>query len=115
MPCSATAYAMATAKLSSPLPVAASAEPVWHLFPVRVAAGRRAEFMAHLAACGVESAVHYPTLICDQPALAAVPFAVYGDLAQARDLVASVVSLPIHPYLSDAEIAHVVASVNSWR
>lgn len=98
-----------------PLPVPPDSEPAWHLFPVLVPAGRREEFRDHLLRRGIESAVHYPALICDQPALRGVGFEVDGDLARARELAAGVVSLPVHPYLEDDEVERVADAVDSWR
>jgi dTDP-3-amino-3,4,6-trideoxy-alpha-D-glucose transaminase len=97
-----------------PLPVPAGSEPVWHLFPVKVEAGRRDSFLEHLRARGVVAAVHYPKPICDQPALREVAFEVRGDLHRARALAEREVSLPIHPYLGDDEIRQVVEAVSSW-
>jgi dTDP-4-amino-4,6-dideoxygalactose transaminase len=79
-------------------------EPSWHLFPVwidpRLA---RSHF-----------GVHYPIAIPDQKALRGVPFEAPGDYENARRLCASEVSLPIHPYLDDAEVAEVIGAVNSF-
>jgi dTDP-3-amino-3,4,6-trideoxy-alpha-D-glucose transaminase len=97
-----------------PLPAAQGAESDWHLFPVLVQDGRRGAFVAHLRARGVQDAVHYPKLICDQRALRDVPFEVYGELARARAIAEGEVSLPIHPYLDDKEVERVVVAVNSW-
>ena len=93
---------------------AARAEPVWHLFPIVVAPDKRDSLQAHLRASGVETAVHYPTLIPEQEALAGVTFEVIGELPRARELAGGEVSIPIHPYLSDDEADRVVAAVNGW-
>ena len=87
---------------------------VWHLYPVRVPPAQRAAFQQHLDQRGVHSAIHYPTLIPDQRALAGLPFEVLGSLEKARALASSVVSLPIHPYLTDAEIERVLEAIGSW-
>ena len=97
-----------------PLPVPKGSESVWHLFPVAVRKGRREAFITHLRERGVQVAVHYPTLICDQRALEDIPFEVRGDMPRARTIAESEVSLPIHPYLDDAELVRVVEAVNSW-
>jgi dTDP-3-amino-3,4,6-trideoxy-alpha-D-glucose transaminase len=97
-----------------PLPVAAGSEPAWHLFPVMAEAGSREAFLAHLGGRGVEAAVHYPTLICDQPALREVAFEVRGDLAHARAIAAREVSLPMQPYLDDDDVGRVLEAVASW-
>jgi dTDP-3-amino-3,4,6-trideoxy-alpha-D-glucose transaminase len=97
------------------LPVAApEAEPCWHLFPVFVPADQRDGFQRHLQEAGVQTAIHYPHLIVEQRALASVPYEVHGTLDNARRLCAQEVSLPIHPYLLDAELDTIVAAVNAW-
>lgn len=87
----------------------------WHLFPVLVAPERRAAFLDHLTRHGVQGGLHYPVLIPDQKAMTdrAAP-RVHGDLANARRFATGEVSLPIHPYLTEAEVAHVIDTVNGW-
>jgi dTDP-3-amino-3,4,6-trideoxy-alpha-D-glucose transaminase len=100
--------------LRLPEPPAGSTS-VWHLFPVRVAPGRRAAFVHHLGAREIDCGLHYPTLIPEQPALAAYGrFAVEGDLPRARDFAGNQVSLPVHPFLTAAEADRVVAACNAW-
>lgn len=98
-----------------PVEPPAGSESVWHLFPVLVPAAHRDAFMRHLAAGGIQSAVHYPRLIPRQPALAGTGFEVHGTLDVAEALAATEVSLPVHPYLTDAEVARVIDAVNAWR
>ena len=45
----------------------------------------------------------------------AVPHDVVGTVEQARALTEEEVSLPIHPYLLDSEVARVVQLINEWR
>jgi dTDP-4-amino-4,6-dideoxygalactose transaminase len=42
-------------------------------------------------------------------------FEVRGELARAAELAASEVSLPVHPYLDDAEVTRVIDAVNGWE
>ncbi len=86
----------------------------WHLFPVFVSPERRNDFLEHLKASGVEAGIHYPAAIPDQAALSTVPFELADDCAIARRLCRSEVSLPIHPYLTDAEARSVIEAVNAW-
>ena len=97
-----------------PLPVPPGSESVWHLFPVRVREDRPA-LLAHLAAHGVQSAVHYPAIIPDQPAMAAEAHEVASPLENARRLTREVLSLPVHPWLTDEQVETVVRAVNSWH
>lgn len=98
-----------------PLPAPSGSESVWHLFPVRVPDGRRDSLIAHLKHEGILSAVHYPVAIPDQPALAGLPFECVGELPRARALCRQELSIPIHPYLTDAHVGRVIAAINAWR
>jgi len=97
-------------------PVTPSRPPhsVWHLFPV-LAHGHRAALAQHLAQSGIQTAVHYPTLIPDQGALRDTPFELAGELTRARAFANDVISLPIHPQLTDDEVTRVIAAVNAFR
>jgi dTDP-3-amino-3,4,6-trideoxy-alpha-D-glucose transaminase len=86
----------------------------WHLFPIHVAPSRRAELIEHLKACGIGAGIHYPTAIPDQPAMSSVKFEMADPCALARQICASEVSLPIHPYLTDEEVDRVVDAVNAF-
>lgn len=80
------------------------AEPSWHLFPIWIDPARRNGF----------GAIHYPIAIPDQKALSGIPFEAPDGYENARRLCASEVSLPIHPYLNDGEVAEVIAAVNAF-
>lgn len=86
----------------------------WHLFPLHVAPARRADLMEHLKARGIATGCHYPTAIPDQPAMSKVAFEMADPCALARQICASEISLPIHPYLTDEEVAKVIDSVNAF-
>jgi len=88
----------------------------WHLFPVLVAPEHRQAFMEHLRRRGIQTAVHYPRLIPEQRALTECGGSqVVGELKNARRFAAGEVSLPVHPFLSEEEIFHVINSCNEWR
>jgi dTDP-3-amino-3,4,6-trideoxy-alpha-D-glucose transaminase len=87
----------------------AQSEPSWHLFPVWIAPERREAFVRQ-----TKFGIHYPIAIPDQKALIKVPFEAPGGCEIARRLCASEVSLPIHPYLNNDEVADVIAEVNSF-
>jgi dTDP-3-amino-3,4,6-trideoxy-alpha-D-glucose transaminase len=86
---------------------------VYHLFPVLIKADR-ARFQEHLKAQGIQSAVHYPVLIPEQPALRGQSYSVDGELTNARLFAENEVSLPIHPFMSDDDVERVVAACNTW-
>jgi dTDP-3-amino-3,4,6-trideoxy-alpha-D-glucose transaminase len=86
----------------------------WHLFPVFVHPVQRDGFAAYLKASNITAGIHYPTAIPDQPVMQRVPYELTDDCATARRVCASEVSLPIHPYLSDAEVEKVIEAINRW-
>jgi len=96
------------------LPAPPHSHSVHHLFPIRITSGKREAFLQHLQQQGVQSAIHYPGLIPDQPAMQHTRSSCATPLETARSLANSEVSLPIHPYLTDAQLDHVIESVNQW-
>jgi dTDP-3-amino-3,4,6-trideoxy-alpha-D-glucose transaminase len=98
------------------LPALGSAnDSVWHLFPLLVTAGSRDEFQAHLRSEGITTGVHYPRIIPDQPALAAGLGDYSTRLENARRFARSEVSLPVHPFMSEAEVEAVIQACNNWK
>lgn len=87
----------------------------WHLFPLLVAPERKREFLGWMREREVECGEHYPLPIPEQPAMATVAYEKFVDLATASRFCRSEVSLPIHPYLSEGEVAQVVEACNAWR
>jgi dTDP-4-amino-4,6-dideoxygalactose transaminase len=79
---------------------------VYHLFPVRSAT--RDAMQAHLRAAGIETLIHYPVPIPEQPAMAAVAPA---SCPIARQVCDEIFSLPLYPTLSDAVIEDVARAV----
>jgi dTDP-4-amino-4,6-dideoxygalactose transaminase len=84
--------------------VASGAEPVWHQYTVRVP--DRDHAMDKLAERGVHAAVYYPTPIHRLPA-----YALDLELPVTERAAAEVLSLPVHPALTPAQLDHVVAAV----
>lgn len=78
---------------------------VYHQFTIR--SERRDDLRAALGAAGIASAVYYPLPVHRQPAYAASAGAL--DLPASDAAAASVLSLPIHPYLRDSDIDRVCA------
>src|SRR4029077_11642309 len=69
---------------------------VYHLFVVRVRG--RADLQSHLTSSGIEPLVHYPDTISRQPAMAGVNA---HDCPEATRACDDVLSLPLHPGLTD--------------
>ena len=87
-----------------PLAMLAGRENVFHLFVVRAA--DRKNFRDRLAADGVDTIVHYPVPIHRHPPYGSLPRSGTG-LSVSETLAGEVVSLPIFPELTDAEVEHV--------
>jgi perosamine synthetase len=79
----------------------------WHMYVVRVA--ERDRFIAHLADHGVATSVHY------KPTHLYRPYAAYRrELPHTEAAWHSVVTLPLFPGLTDAEVDQVVEAVRSF-
>jgi dTDP-3-amino-3,4,6-trideoxy-alpha-D-glucose transaminase len=98
-----------------PLPWSADdANPCWHLFPISVPAEKKPALLAWLREHGIGAGEHYPCPIPDQPAMRSIPHRCHGDVSNARRLAASEISLPVHPYLEDQEVAEVLSVIERW-
>ena len=87
---------------------------VWHQFTVRITADApvsREEFVATLTEHGVGSGVYYPRLVFDYDCYRDHPRVVTRDLPVAASAVEQVVSLPVHPQLSAADLDTIVSVV----
>jgi dTDP-4-amino-4,6-dideoxygalactose transaminase len=80
-----------------------------HLFAVEVVDGDAADHAQRLACAGVAVGRHYPVLCPDQPACASAGIAA-ADLPNARRLAERELSLPLHPYMTDPEVDHVIST-----
>jgi dTDP-4-amino-4,6-dideoxygalactose transaminase len=83
---------------------------VYHHFTLRTP--RRAELAARLAAAGVASAIYYEHAMHEQPAYARWT---RGSLPEAERAAREVLSVPVHPWLSDDEVARVAAVLAACR
>jgi dTDP-4-amino-4,6-dideoxygalactose transaminase len=106
------------AELKSPtlriLAIDEAAESSWHIFPVF--SSNRDALRDHLKKAQIESGVHYPRIIPDQKALQrqTTPYELAVDPVNARKLAASQISLPVHPFLEEAEVAGIIRSANGF-
>ena len=122
--------------VQTPEPPTDTHSHVWHQYTIRVtlqpldangidalplsaggegAGGRgpRDDLQHHLRERGIEAMVYYPMTL---PAQKLYRDLGYDDAAfpMARTLAAEVLSLPVHPALSAADLAAIVAAVNEW-
>ena len=90
-----------------------NAKHVYHQYTVKVKSGLRDAFVKHLEANGVGYGIFYPLSIPEQKCYADRGFKTDWPVT---DMVKQeVVSLPVHPGLSDEEVAEVARVVNSFR
>lgn len=82
---------------------------VWHLYVVRVP--QRDRVRALLAQRGVGTGIHYPVPVHLQPAYAHDVVRISGSLAESERAAASILSLPMHPYLSDDAVEYVAETL----
>jgi dTDP-4-amino-4,6-dideoxygalactose transaminase len=86
---------------------------IYHLYVVRVnksCAVDRQLIQEELAVQGIQSGLHYPIPCHLQQAFRHLDYQV-GDLSQAETLCQEVLSLPMYPGLSNAQIHQVVAAL----
>ena len=81
---------------------------MYHLFPVRHR--RRDDLHTHLARAGVATLVHYPIPLSAQPAFA--PWSP-GACPVASEAAAQLLSLPLHPRLTEAQVMEVAEAAAS--
>jgi UDP-2-acetamido-2-deoxy-ribo-hexuluronate aminotransferase len=75
-------------------------------------AAARTDFQQRLSAAGVPTMIYYPKALHQQKAFANLGYET-GDFAVSEDLASRVFSLPMHPYLADEQIAHIVSAMKS--
>jgi dTDP-4-amino-4,6-dideoxygalactose transaminase len=92
--------------------VRAGCAHAYHLYVVRTP--RRAALQAHLADRGIGTGVHYPLPVHRQKAYAGRLPIGRGGMAVTDRLAGEVLSLPMHPFLSDADTEAVAAAVRHW-
>jgi len=98
-----------------PLARAAGAEHVFHQYTVRVTGDApRDAILEGLRARGIGAAVHYPVPIHLQGAARSWGYRA-GDFPAAEALAAEVLSLPIHPFLADADVDRVIDTLGELR
>lgn len=92
----------------SPLAERPGARGVFHLYAVRTP--KRDELRRHLDACGVATGVYYPTPVPRQPAMRRFS----GRFPMAERLARELLTLPIYPELTGAQVRRVIDAVNQF-
>jgi dTDP-4-amino-4,6-dideoxygalactose transaminase len=106
----AAAYRRALDGAAVTVPAERDPGHVYHLFPILT--DRRDALRTHLADRGIGTLVHYPVALTHQPALAAYAT---GECPVAARVARKTCSLPLHPRLSDADVAAVADAVRAFH
>jgi dTDP-4-amino-4,6-dideoxygalactose transaminase len=88
----------------------AGSECVYHQYAVRTA--DRARLRERLEARGVATGIHYPRALHQQEGFRRLGYS-DGDLPVAERCAAEVLCLPMSPFLSEAQLAHVVDALQA--
>jgi len=98
------------AQVKTPV-VEANNEHIFHQYTLRVE--RRDALQAHLKAQGIGSAVYYPIPLHLQPCFAHLGYQA-GQLPVAEQASHEVLSLPVYPELTQAQVDHVIDSIRGF-
>ncbi len=87
---------------------------VWHQFTLRVTPDSgitRDELSAKLTEAGVGSGIYYPKLVFDYDCYRERDDVITGEFPVAETIVSEVLSIPVHPALSPADLDTIVDSI----
>ena len=87
---------------------------VFHQYTVRIKAQEREKFMNYLKASGVGCGIYYDCVLYNQPFYKKLGYKA-GFCPQAEQAAKEVVSLPVHPSLSKADVEKVIKTVLSYK
>lgn len=104
----AARYVELMAHLPLRLPRKTTADHVYHLFVVKTE--QRDALQQHLKAAGISTGVHYPVPLHLQPALAHLGYGA-GSFHVTERLAGEILSLPMYPEMTDAQIERVASEV----
>jgi len=91
--------------------VAAGNEHIFHQYTLRV--DRRDALQAHLKAKGIGSSIYYPVPLHRQPCFGDLGYAA-GSMPRSEQAAKEVLSLPIFPELTRAQIDYVIAAIHEF-
>jgi dTDP-4-amino-4,6-dideoxygalactose transaminase len=89
------------------------AEPVFHLYVIRVPSQERDGLQKHLTEQGIATGLHYPIPIHQLGAYAELPYQT-GDFPITEQYASEILSLPIFPELTDEQIGQVVGAIRGY-
>lgn len=83
---------------------------VYHLYVVRVP--QRDRLRTELQKVGVGTRIHYPVPVHQQPAYQGAHVVVH-TMSNTEQAAKQILSLPMHPFMTDADVAYVAGSIES--
>jgi dTDP-4-amino-4,6-dideoxygalactose transaminase len=86
--------------------------PIYHIYTIRHA--NRTELQKHLKARGIETGIHYPIPLHLQPVYENLGYK-RGDFPHAEKAANEILSLPIYPELTDAQVEMIVQAVKEFK
>ncbi|NQY43029.1 MAG: DegT/DnrJ/EryC1/StrS family aminotransferase, partial [Legionellales bacterium] len=89
------------------------AEPVWHVFAIRVLNNKRENLMQHLEKNNIQYNIHYPIPIHLQECYKFLN-SKKGSLPISERISNEILSLPIDPFHSNDEILYVINSIQNF-
>jgi dTDP-4-amino-4,6-dideoxygalactose transaminase len=93
--------------------IPAGGRHVFYCYAIRVTGGRRDALRAHLTDRGIGTQIHYPVPIHMQEAAQFLGYR-KGDLPVTEKVAGEVLSLPMYPELTDAQIDRVASGVTEF-
>jgi len=88
-----------------------SATHVCHLYPVKILKGNRDAIRKELSGKGIDTEIHYPALVMDQPFY---PKELPHDVCPVgKEIASSIISLPLHENIKEEEQEYVIQSLKS--
>jgi len=102
-------YSQRFAGLDLQVPLGRAGEvAVYHQYVIRTS--QRDRLRAHLSGAGIETGIHYPAPLHRQPAWQD-RYCTVLQLPRAEQLAREILSIPVFPDLTDAEVEHIADSV----
>jgi len=89
------------------------ADHAFHQYTIRVHGGRRDALAAHLKAAGIPTMIYYPVPLHRLPVFAGLGYA-EGSLPESERASREVLSLPMHPALTDEQIGYVAERIAAF-
>lgn len=85
------------------------ARHVYHMYVIRTT--EREELMKHLKDCSISTGIHYPVPVHKQPIMKSRPDVI---LPVTEKYAAEVISLPMHPRLTQAQIKYIASKIKDY-